>query len=90
MTENYPKETELLMPLIIEYKTNGTTGSLSWDPIPDKAMTNPIYSRDNGCDCSERCDENGETETKQYEFDERNCTVRQKIVLFVMKVLGFK
>ena len=69
MYKNYPEETQLLEPLIWEYRTNGTKDSLSWDPIPDKAVTNPIYSEDNGCECGACCDENGELveETKQYE-----------------------
>lgn len=88
LCEHYPNEAQLLTPLILEYKTNGTSDSLSWDPIPEncttKGMTNPIYPEDTQCNYSEE-----EEVLKTYEIDTKNCGVRQKIVLFVMKVLGF-
>ena len=86
LCKNYPNEAKDVMELIMEYRTHGTKEGLSWDPIPDKSVTNPIYSENLGVDCSEEVPE--ET-IKKYDIDEKNCTVKEKIVLFVMKLLRF-
>lgn len=99
LCKEYPQEAELLQQLIMEYRTNGTQGSLSWDPIPQSTqtitqpMTNPIYQERNIYPekCSQQCEEpieEGPECVGQYKIDIDDCTIKEKIVLFVMKVLG--
>lgn len=92
LVENYKDVVEeVLLPILAEYKYSGTNGDLHWDKIPDKAIDNPIYSEENGVDCSQHEDDDEDdeeaTQTKHYELDEKNCTPKEKIVLFVMKLL---
>lgn len=88
--KNYPKEVEeCLIPILLEYQHSGIEGDLHWDDVPDKhqTQTNPIKFREVTGD---ECAVNEEVCTKDeiYEINKDDCTVKEKIMLFVMRLLN--
>ena len=82
LCKTYPEEAKILMPLVLEYRTNGLTQGLKWDPIP---MESTKLKDSTGCEK----DITEETESSTvYEIDRNNCGIREKIVLFMMRLLN--
>jgi len=85
--ENYKDVVdEVLLPILAEYKYSGTSGNLHWDPIPEKDeqwVTDPMNERNVITPETTECVQ----EIKRYNIDVDKCSPKEKILLFVMKLL---